>query len=925
MKKRPVAGRSIAASVVLGALLAPPVLAQPVERVEITGSALRRIDAETALPVQIITREEVEKSGASNVEQFLQGLNVALQGNNNSVQATSSGATAGGVSSVSLRGLGSQRTLVLIDGKRVAAGGTLTDSTTVDVNHIPIAAIERVEVLKEGASAIYGSDAIGGVINFILRKDYVGGEATIHGTVTEQSGGRGFGANTLLGFGDFAKQRFNATIALDYRKNDGLVGSQRGFASRGIFPEYLNDTSSGNTFPANFAAADGSFGTRNPAFPGCPGPYSHFSPLFANLLGSQGCRFDPAGLVTLIPETEQSSIFATGRFGILPALEAYGQFSYSNKESRTIIQPVPLSDQFALPPNHPLFNVAPYNGFSTFLLQPSSPFYPTAFLTSQGLPTNVDLLVRYRDALSGNRDVTNTSDQIRGLIGLKGSFGSGSNWDYDAALLHVETKLTEKVNGGYPSLTGILPVLNSGLVNPFGPTTDPAVLAQIEAAQFRGDAYKTKNSIDSALYTLRGDVFKLPAGPVALAIGGEGRKEAFKLDPSAPIQSGDISGYGGNFFPIDRERGVRALFAEVGVPVSKTLELTAAARYDDYEGVGSKTSPKIAARWQPTRQVIVRGSYGKGFRAPNLTELYQPQTTGVTAPGLSDPTRCPTTGDARDCVTQFPIVLGGNPELKPETSTNTTIGTVWEPTSNMSFGVDFWEVKLKETIIFGITPDVILNDPQFAGLITRAAPDGTCPGCPGQIVNIQQTNLNFGQTNVQGLDADFKVRFPAAAAGTFTVGLNGTYYLKYEIQNIDGTFTSINGQVSPIVNGAGGVIPRWRHYAYLDWARKPWNVTFANQYQSHYQDILGTFEDPSDPAFTGPRKVSAYSIFHLFASYEGAFTKNLRLTAGIRNLFDKDPPYTNAGGQNYFQSGYDPGYADPRGRLLQLSATYKFM
>jgi iron complex outermembrane receptor protein len=249
----------------------------------------------------------------------------------------------------------------------------------------------------------------------------------------------------------------------------------------------------------------------------------------------------------------------------------------------------------------------------------------------------------------------------------------------------------------------------------------------------------------------------------------------------------------------------------------------------------------------------------------------------------------------------------------------------------MSFGLDLWQVKLKETIIFGVTPDEILSNPQFAGLITRAAPDASCPGCPGRIINIDQRNLNFGETRVQGIDADFKIRFPAAALGTFTLGLNGTYYLKYEIQNLDGSFRSINGQVSPIVNGAGGVIPRWRHYLYLDWKRNPWNVTLANQYQSRYYDIPGTFEDvnPASPFFTGPQshtRVSSYSIFHLFGSYDGAFNnKNLKLTAGIRNLLDKDPPYTNAGSQNHFQGGYDIGYADPRGRLLQLSATYKFM
>src|SRR5712691_3227310 len=217
---------SIAFGFGLVAVIAPPAFAQQtVERVEITGSSIKRIDAETALPVQIVTRQEIEATGSANVEQFLQGLGLALQGNSNSVVASASGATTGGVSSVSLRGLGSQRTLVLIDGKRVSAGGTLTDSTTVDVNHIPVAAIERVEVLKDGASAIYGSDAIAGVINFILRKDYKGGEASAYTNLTQYpGGGTGWGVNGLIGFGDMAKDSFNGTMSFDYRKQDALYG-----------------------------------------------------------------------------------------------------------------------------------------------------------------------------------------------------------------------------------------------------------------------------------------------------------------------------------------------------------------------------------------------------------------------------------------------------------------------------------------------------------------------------------------------------------------------------------------------------------------------------------------------------------------------------------------------------------------------------
>src|SRR6266849_1325687 len=446
------------AGVVTVPIAAPAFAQQTVERVEITGSSIKRIDAETALPVQIVTRQEIEATGSANVEQFLQGLGVALQGNSNSVVATASGATTGGVSSVSLRGLGSQRTLVLIDGRRVSAGGTLTDSTSVDINHIPVAAIERVEVLKDGASAIYGSDAIGGVINFILRKDYKGGEATAYANLTQHPGGRGWGANALLGWGDLAKDSFNATMAFDHRKQNALYGRDRDFASLGWNIGARNDTTSGNTYPANFVAADGSFRTRNLfRATNCvdpnvgPQPYLVFSPL------RNVCRFDPSPLVALLPEQEQTSIFGTLRYAFARDLEGYGQFSYSTKEQRTIIQPVPLSDQFILPPSHPLANQAPYFdpslgfGFSTFRLTNSgpnaSPYYPTAFVQAITGGTTPDLLISYRSVLTGNRDLTDLSDQTRVVLGLKAPLGGG--WDTDVAFLHVDTKLTERVNNGF--------------------------------------------------------------------------------------------------------------------------------------------------------------------------------------------------------------------------------------------------------------------------------------------------------------------------------------------------------------------------------------------------------------------------------------------------------------------------------------------
>ena len=911
----------------------PP--AGQVQRVEVTGSNIKRIEGEGSLPVQVITREDIEKSGSGNVEQFLQSLGVAVQGNSNSGQASAAGANTAGVAGVSLRGLSSFRTLVLIDGRRVSAGGTPTDSVTVDVNLIPASAIERIEVLKDGASAIYGSDAIGGVINFILRKDYKGGEVTgFYGQPTESPTSHGSQGRIsgVVGFGDIANDGFNVTLIANYAKDKALFGRDRSFASTGIFPDQNNTTSSGNTFPGNITPITNTGVSRNPSiFAGgtaCPGPYSVLDPFFP----PNRCRFDPAPLVNLVPETETTSLIASGRWKLMTDLEAYGQFSYVRKEQRTVLQPAPVSDQFSMPANHPFATVFPYNIYgglqpvATILSTPASPFYPfNQFpgIVIPGVANGDTLFVRYRSAITGPRDITDIAEQPRVVLGLK---GNAWNWDWDASFLHTETTTTERVNSGIPLYSRILPLLNSGTVNLFGPNT-PAIEAQVKATEFIGDAYKTKNSIDSVTGRVSKDLWQLPGGPLALALGIEGRKEKFKLDPAAELQIGDVSHYGGNTLPVDRQRNVSVVFAEVNMPLHKQFETTVALRYDDYEGVGAKYTPKISARWTPRDDALVRGSWGQGFRAPSLTDLFQPQTLGVTVAGLSDPQRCPVTTNGNDCNTQFPVTLGGNQNLKSETSTNRTLGFVLEPIKNFSVGVDFFWIDLKNTIAFGVDPAFILTSPAFAGLITRApcsAADlaafaGSGVPCVGQIIDINQTNLNLGATKVQGIDIDLRYRLLVADWGTFKFGLNATQFNKYKIQGPDGEFIDVKGAVSPIVQGVGGVIPTWRHYLYADWTRGPWNLNLANNFQKAYRDIPGTADDPADPVH---RKVDSYSTWNIFGSYSG--WKDTRIVLGIRNLFDDKPPYTNAGGQNYFQSGYDPGYVDPRGRFWYASLTWKF-
>jgi iron complex outermembrane receptor protein len=902
------------------------------QRVEITGSSIKRTDAETALPVQVLTRQEIQATGATNVEQLLQSVS-ALSSSGATPNSSSSGATTGGLSGISLRGLSSIRTLVLINGRRVAPYGIgfVGDSVSVDVNSIPLAAIERVEVLKDGASAIYGSDAIAGVVNFILRKDYSALELGAEYGDTTRGGASVKRATITWGKGDITSDKFNVMVTASFQKEGALFGRDREFSSQGFNVGAGNDTTSFNTFPANFLLIDPSGNGANPSAPTCPGPYAQETPFIA---GSGFCVFDPSPMVTLLPAAERTSLFASARFAVSNSLELFAEASYNRNKQRTVIQPVPLSFLFTLPPNHPLYNVPPYNGFyppgapgglggtehglgvglNTIIVYPNMPFYPTAAvqaLVGAGNPLP-PIAPLYRSALTGNRDFTDISESPRLVLGAR---GDALGWDYEAAYLHSASKVRETVADGYPALTQILPLLNSGTVNLFGPNT-PDIEAQVRATNFTGEAYRIKSQLDSVAGKATRDLITLGGGPLALAIGVEHRLEKFLFDPAPAIQTGDISGYGGNFLLTDRKRNVEAAFGELNIPIIKGLEVNTAVRFDHYEGVGSSTTPKVSLRWQPVSEVLLRGAVGKGFRAPSLQDLYLPLTNNVTPAGTNDPVRCPVTGSRTDCSTQFNVINGGDANLKPERSTNATVGVVLAPTQNASLAIDAFKIDLKDTIVNGVTLATILGDlDRYGHLVQRGPVDPAFPTLPGPITSITQTNLNLGETRVTGIDLDGRWIIANGAFGRFAAQASGTYFIKYKTQNPDGTFDDGVDQPN---TATGGLIPRWKHYLAVDWSTGPWGVTLAQNFQKGHWDLPATNAAAGDPQ----RRVGNYETYDMQVRYTGI--KSLTLKAGVRNLTDRNPPYSNAGGQTSFQGGYDSVYADPRGRFVYAGLTYEF-
>ena len=865
---------------------------QTVDKIEVTGSNIKRIEGESALPVSVITRQDIDKSGATTAMELLQLISSNTSAGNISL-GNVIGTTTFSAQTASLRALGGGRTLVLINGKRVNGfAGEIQGVQGVNLSVIPFTAIERVEVLKDGASAVYGSDAIGGVINFILRQDYHGAEiSAFYGAPTRAGGGKQDRISASAGIGEIGKDRYNAFIAVSNDRQHNLEQRDREFSNTSFRPGINLVAISSNTFPGRITTG----GIGVPGAPNCA-PSTFFTEL-------GGCFYDPSAQkgVEMIPDDKNLNVFGSARLQFGGGWEGYLTALYSKDEDRYKIQSVPISS---------LFNYGPNTDIpATVTLPVTSPFYPHALAAAAGVDGK-PLNIRYRAIESGPRDTTDTNSGGQIVGGLKGSW---RDWDFDASYSYAEGKLRSHINGGFPLYSHILPLLNSGNVNLFAPNT-AAVVAQLMGANYVGDTFNAKSKTYGAQGKAAGEIMQLPAGALAIAFGADVRKETLAQTAAPILATGDIAGFGGNIRDVAGERDISAVYGELNIPVLKSLEANVALRRDHYSDFGDTTNPKASVRWTPVKEWLFRSSYGKGFLAPSLYQLISPQLGSVTPTGLTDPVRCPVTHDTGlDCSTQFGVTFGGNPLLKPEKSEQATLGFVFEPTVGAAFSVDYFKIRLNNLITNGIPPTTVLGDlGQFGNLVTRGAPDPAFPGLPGRITTILQTYVNVGAAHIEGFDVEAHLKAPPQTWGRLRFDISGTYFKRYDFQNTDGTYSGF------IANNFGavttGVIPRWKHYATLTWDRGPWSATVGTQYQAAYTDT-----QPIDDTGT-TREVSSMTLWDLQGSYTGI--KNLTLTLGVKNLFDSNPPLTNQG--NSFQVGFDPSYYDPRARFVYGTIKYAF-
>ena len=896
---------------------------QELQRVEITGSSIKRIDAETSLPVTVITREEIQRTGAVNMEQL--------------VSTISSSATAGakkgsdlaglasyGTSSISLRGLGDNRTLVLVNGRRLAVFAS-DDGGAVNINSIPLAAIERVEVLRDGASAVYGSDAVAGVINFILRKDYSGFEATVDlGSPTTSGGGKTTRGNLLFGYGDLNKDKFNVMLGVDLEQSDALFAKDRGFSNSGNRAPYFQNAATpsgriegiwipGQTQAQNARSATNPFGYSssgygNPFAPDKCGSINMFS---VNGKGGVGkafdnCNFDSAPFVGLFPKVERANAFGTFKLQITPEFSWYGQALYARNIVTEAYQPAPARVAFLSSDNA-------FTGSGVdpaLILLPTNPAYisiVTPYLQSHGLAAidGKPIAVSLRAFAAGLRTEQDTLSQTRFLTGFEGTF---SGWDYDIGAMINESKTEGALTDGYFSQLAFAKIINSSNWNPWaaGGEQDAALTSQLKTANYVGPTLtglSRQISLDAAASRA---LIQLPGGQVQVAVGAGFRKEKYKIDVPPILGSGDIAGLGGATPNEDASRNVAALYTEFNIPIRKDLELNTSARYDRYSDVGSTLNGKLSARWQPTKEVLVRSAVGSGFRAPALPELHKPQTTGVTEQFI-DP------ANASDGLIQANALNGGNENLKPEKSKQFSLGLVLSPIKNLTIGVDFFAIKIDDFIIkpaaLGLVKAARAGTPLYGPNDVVFAPDGT-------VDTVDQRLRNAASANVQGVDlsVNWSDKF---SFGKLSVDLTGTYMSKFDLKTLAGTQGSVGTIIqtdgSPLDVAATGVISRWKHVLAGTWSEGPWAATLVQNFYLGYGDANDLNGDPHN--------VPAQSVYDAQVAYTGL--KNLKVALGVKNIFNQVPPLFIGNGAS-FQYGYDPTNYDPRGRFIYATATYKF-
>ena len=868
------------------------------QRVEITGSAIKRLESETALPVQIITRADIEKAGVTTAAELMARVSANVGGLTDGA-SINVGGDQRGFNSANLRGVGTSSTLVLLNGRRMANFASPGDDAGVDLNNIPAAALQRVEVLLDGASALYGTDAIGGVINFITRKDYQGVELNAYGSGTQEGGAGKRTASITAGTGDLATDGYNVFAVFDAQQTDRLSTSQRKFIPNLNVPERLGHLLSSFTSPANIRLSsaqrdhlqetgfllNGKPITNrqiNLSIPDCNAPANLYLP--SGTGGVDGCTYDYMRDTELYPKSEKQNFLSRGVLTLNADRQLYAEVALSRSRTNYVASSTRVI------------------GYLDYRKVPQ--------LAGTGLdqldddiPGELEVRMRLKEA--GNRTSELTSESQRFVVGATGTV---AGWDYDVGLNHSVNTVRDRDTKGYLLKDKLRAGIADGSINPFGPSSAKG-LALIESIQVNDEVRHARGVMDSLDFKASRGLLAMGGGDMALAVGAEVRRERTQFRLSELLMSNNINDdsapEGGK--DTSDSRNVQAIYSELLLPFSKQWQAQLSGRYDHYQQVGGALSPKIGLTYMPSKQVLMRASAGKGFRAPSMSDLHRPTVYSQTAT-LPDPVLCAAVeNNYADCAQNWDTRRYSNDKLKPERSRQFTAGVVLEPSQHWTFSADYWNIK-RTDLISEIGDDIILGNLTKYGDLVHRNDDN-------EIDYIELRKENRGAQKASGIDITADLHGVKTAWGRFGGHLSGTYVLDSKIQTSPGdTFVSnLNKFVTD------GVVQRWRHTITLDWDDGPYSASLSNTYSSGYDDQNSAI-NTDDGSVVKPNRVKAYTLWDMSGAY--AVSKQFKLRAGIQNLFNTSPPYSNQA--FFFLSGYDPTYTDPRGRRFYASASYTF-
>lgn len=904
------------------------------QKIEVTGSRIKRIDAEGASPVQVLRRENIQQTGATTISEALATLSSS---NSDLTDIGGSNSFAPGASGASLRNLGKQSTLVLLNGRRIAAY-PLADYSEVfsNLDTLPLDAVERIEILKSGGSALYGSDAVAGVINIITRTNYNGVQV---GASAQQSIDNGKfqsqSASITGGFGDMGNDGYNVLANLEFYHRDNFFWSDvLGDAN----PKY-REFSPGFGTPSTYSYPGNVIGV---------GPVDGCAPEM--IIGGL-CRYNRYERFEVIPPTDRTNLLVSGRMRLGEDMTGFAEVLYSRIE-------------------------AAYNGaFQAYgaalgttlwgdpLTGNSKTFYYRGLPAGHPLnPTGDEVQFRYR-FVDGPSEEHTTTDQYRVLAGLQGAW-STFDWEVAGGIMGGNTKDKQRgafSDSGFKAMIGDY---NADVLAPdFFNKANGYKIGQKNSAEVLNTLFPTFGYKGESTQTfldgkISGDIAKWDAGNVGLATGFDLRHEKMTISPDERLATGDMVGFGVS--QSDASRSFGAVFAELSLPLMKDLEAQVAGRFDHFPGFPTHFSPKMGLRYQPMPELLLRGTYEGGFRAPNLTESAK-STKFAFQPGIDDTKRCPQAvalatdliaqadglpdsdpnkpllyarADSiqqSECQTSVALVTANNPDLKPETSRSFTLGIGFQPIRHWSGTVDYWNIYRKNEIGLKSIQDLLTTEDSLPpGVLNRGslADDTSFTAAEqiqygvtaGPLQSVHGQFENLLRTKTAGVDLSIKGEVPTPI-GPVSLDVDATYTISYYAWS-----TTRNGWGDNQAGRYGA--PRWITNITTGLKTGDFNQSLryvwrsGTTLQADFDDTTWSAAGCAENGVTPDQcKLGDYNRWDYSVAYSGI--KDLTIGLHVRNLFKQRPPADfRAFG---FGGIIPPDGEDVQGRMLKLSLQYKFM